>query len=206
MEKEMSFIKKTMAIGLLTLMVFWGLSAAAVKPAQAQGETIRVGYMDYGGFIEKATDATFTGYGADYLHKISEYTGYQYDYVYGTWPELLAKLQNHEIDFLCTAQYTDERAAIYDYSAYPIGYTQGLLYGKKDSPMAYGDYAAFNGMTVGTLKGNAMTAIFAQYASRNGFSYTLVEYDTKAEMLAALDGGAVDAICDESGITPPLTA
>lgn len=39
----------------------------------------------------------------------------------------MQQLKNGEIDLLCTAQYSDERARVYDYSAYPIGYTQGAL-------------------------------------------------------------------------------
>ncbi len=78
--------------------------------------------MDYDGFIEEQSDGTYIGYGAEYLSRIGAYTGFQYEYIYGEWSELLEKLANREIDLLCTAQYTDERAKTYDYSAYPIGY------------------------------------------------------------------------------------
>ncbi len=192
---------KTKVKTLISLMISLFLILSVFSPlclvTEAAGRTIRVGYMDYTGFIEMQSDGTYTGYGAEYLAKISEYTGYHYEYVYGEWTDLMEQLKNHEIDLLCTAQYSQERAQTYDYSAYPIGYTQGLLYGRADSTIPYEDFEQFNGKKVGIIKNSAMLSMFQNYEKQNGFSCNMVEYDSEQAMQDALDSGAVDAICSE---------
>lgn len=170
-----------------------------VIPGQAaEKQKIRVGYMDYNGFIEEQLDGTYAGYGAEYLSEIAKYTDFEYEYVYGEWSDLMVKLENHEIDFLCTAQYTDERGQKYDYSAYPIGYTQGLLYTTKDNDnLYYEDFTAFNNINVGIIQGNAMITLFEQYEAQNGFTCNLLEYGSEGEMVEALNAGEIDAICSE---------
>ena len=82
----------------------------------AQEKTVKVGYMDYNGFIQEYDDGTFYGYGVDYLEEISKYTGWKYEYVYGSWPVIMEKLQKGEIDLLCTAQKLDSRLESFDFS------------------------------------------------------------------------------------------
>ncbi len=166
--------------------------------AQAEeGATVRVGYMDYNGFIEEQSDGTYAGYGAEYLAKISEYTGYHYEYVYGEWSDLLEKLKNGDIDLVCTAQYTQDRAAIYDYTAYPIGYTQGLLYARADSDISYEDYTVFDSLKIGGIRGSEINDMFEQYRLQHGFSCSFVEYASDSELMQALSSGEVDAVCSE---------
>ena len=122
-----------------------------------------------------------------------------YEYVYGTWTELMQALENKEIDFICTAQYTEERSQLYEFSAYPIGYTQGLLYTRDENEeLCFEDFQAMDGMTVGVLHGNAMNELFMQYAQLHEFDYQTAEYATNEEMLEALDEDAVDAVVTES--------
>lgn len=52
-------------------------------------ETIRIGYIDYGGFIDLDENGEYTGYGVELLDKIAEYTGWKYEYVYDTWDNVL---------------------------------------------------------------------------------------------------------------------
>ena len=62
------------------------------------GETIRIGYIDYGGFIDLDENGEYTGYGVELLDKIAEYTGWKYEYVYDTWDNVLKKLESGEIE------------------------------------------------------------------------------------------------------------
>ena len=71
-------------------------------------ETIRIGYIDYGGFIDLDENGEYTGYGVELLDKIAEYTGWKYEYVYDTWDNILKKLESGEIDMICQAQRTPD--------------------------------------------------------------------------------------------------
>ncbi len=177
------------------------LAAAVFTPCciavSESNVVLRVGYMDYSGFIEKQSDGTYSGYGAEYLAEITKHTGYHYEFVYGEWSDLLEQLACKEIDLVCTAQYTSERAEKYDYMSYPIGYTKGILYGAADTELLYEDYAAFDNMRVGIIRGNAMLDMFEKYEKQHGFHCSVVEYDDESQLIGALADGKIDAICSE---------
>lgn len=201
--KNMPHFNKAACMKLFMLLVFI-IACAAMLPSgsihahASEGETIRVGYIDYRGFIQKQADGSYTGYGADYLKEISKYTGWNYEYVYGTWPDIMERLKKGDIDFVCTAQRTEERDRIYDFSKYPIGYTKGLLYTRPDNGnLYYNDYERLNGARIGFLRGSAMNALFGQYAKLNGFGYETVEYFSDKQMENALGNGEIDAIATE---------
>lgn len=188
-------IKITILMMLIVFASFFNILVC--QAADDDKKVVRVGYMDYDGFIIKQSDGTYAGYGAEYLSKISEYTGYKYEYIYGTGTELLDKLKAGDIDLICNAQYTKERAEIYDYSAYPIGYTQGILYGAENTDVSYEDFDAFNGMDVGVINGNVMFNLFTQYEKKNNFNCNIIEYNSESEMTEALKNGKINAMCSE---------
>ena len=197
--KHSGFSLRRICAVLITAM----LAIAPLCPvALAAGEatvTLKVGYVDYPGFIYRDPAGEFTGYGVEYLNKISEYTGFRYEYVYGSWPALMEQLKSGEIDLLCNAQYTDERAEIYDYSQFPIGYTQGLLYTLPvQATLGFEDFDNFNGLTVGAVKNSATTPLFLQYAEKHGFSCSIADYGSETEMIAALERGETDAMLSEN--------
>ncbi|MDO5572930.1 MAG: transporter substrate-binding domain-containing protein [bacterium] len=191
--------KKDIVLLLMTMMGLIWFHPVQVTAAEHEDITLKVGYIDYHGFIAQNSDGEYTGYAVEYLNKISEYTGFQYEYVYGTWPELMEELKNGEIDLLCNAQYTEERAKNYDYTQLPLGYTQGLLYTLPDNQqLEFEDFDKFNGLTVGAVKASATTPLFHQYSEKHGFSCQIVDYDSEAEMMEALEKGEIDAMLSEN--------
>lgn len=80
-------------------------------PVQA-AEKVRVGCVDIGDFIQIDQDGYAIGYGADYLNKIAEYTGWEYEYIQAPWGECLDMLRRGELDLLLPAEYSEERARI----------------------------------------------------------------------------------------------
>lgn len=158
-------------------------------------KTIRVGYMDYAGFIEQKQDGTYVGYGADYLKEICNYTGWEIEYVFDTWDQCLKKLERGEIDLLCTAQYTEERGKIFEYSKYPIGNETSTLYTRMDNEdIFYNDYEGFQGIRIAILKESFQNQLIQNYANLHNFDFTTVEYGSDAECLEALKKREVDAL------------
>lgn len=158
-------------------------------------KTIRVGYMDYAGFIEQKQDGTYVGYGADYLKEICNYIGWEIEYVFDTWDQCLKKLERGEIDLLCTAQYTEERGKIFEYSKYPIGNETSTLYTRMDNEdIFYNDYEGFQGIRIAILRESFQNQLIQNYANLHNFDFTTVEYGSDAECLEALKKREVDAL------------
>lgn len=165
------------------------------EPGTKNGQKIRIGYIDYEGFITKEADGTFVGYGVEYLKEIAECTGWEYEYVYDSWDNQLQNLKDGKIDFICHAQKTNEREQDYLFSKYAIGTESSVLYVRQDDERYYyNDFEAFDGMKIAILRDSFQNAEFSEYASKKGFDFDYVSYGTQEACFTALDVGAVDAV------------
>ena len=102
------------ALMLLALIVTGGSPGTAA--AQTTEKVVRVGWYDS---VFNRTDqfGRKSGYAYEYQQRIAIYTGWTYEYVEGSWPELLEKLIAGELDLLSDVSYTEERADQMLYSA-----------------------------------------------------------------------------------------
>lgn len=191
------FFHKVIIFLLLILMLLFSdfICITNQRTVKASPQTLRVGYIDYANFIETEIDGSYSGYGVDYLNEISKKTGWKYDYVLDRWPNLLARLQSGDIDLIASAQYSEDRAATFDFSNTPIGKESTLLYTAANrSDIYYDDYPAMAGKRVGLLSDSYQNSTFFDYAAAHGFGFIPVYYPSDAEMMEALNDGAVDLL------------
>ena len=87
-----------------------------------------------------------SGYSYEYLQKLASYTGWKYEYVYGEWDELFAKLKDGEIDLMAGVAYSEDRV---DQIGYPdsemLNETFYIYKDTDDSSMQCGDIASYSG-------------------------------------------------------------
>ena len=93
-------------------------------------DKVRVGCVDIGDFIQIDQDGYAIGYGADYLNKIAEYTGWEYEYIQAPWGECLDMLRRGELDLLLPAEYSEERAEDFLFSSYECCFDFAALVGR----------------------------------------------------------------------------
>ena len=160
----------------------------------ADGRTVTVACIDYDSFVERAADGTYAGFGADYLDRIAEYTGWEYEFVDMDWPTAFEAVKAGTVDFYLAARQTVERQPELDFSLYPIFGEEMNLYTLPDSEIYYDDYGAFDGLRVGMLEASGEIDSFRAYAEAHDFSCVVEEYPTNRDAAAALRSGAVDAI------------
>lgn len=187
---------KILSMILLLTMLLPGFSLSLEAAADMDSnQVIRIGYIDYDGFIVEEEDGSFSGYGVEYLAAISNYTGWTYEYVYDSWENHLEALKRGEIDFLCHAQKTKEREADYIFSEYSVGAESNVLYARKDDErFYYEDFEVIDGITVALLSDSYQNTEFEEYAKLKGFTYNAVYYNTSQDCFTALDEGTVDAV------------
>ena len=93
-------------IACFAMLISLMLLAGIIFPARAfavdnNSETVKVGYYENEVFQEGARQGSVkTGYAYEYYQKLSEYTGWHYEYVYGDFSDLYQKLLDGEIDVL----------------------------------------------------------------------------------------------------------
>lgn len=139
-----SVIYHTLAVALAVLAV---LSTIMPAPAYAantdqQVKTVRVGWLvSNEGFQNGTPGERLSGWGYEYLQTLSYYTpGWQYEYVSGTFTELMDMLEAGEIDIMPNISYSEERAQKLLFSSNPEGTERYLIYAKPDrDDLAKGD-------------------------------------------------------------------
>ena len=102
----------------ICLCVLYSIACLRPLPAYAEEEPVRVGYYENEVFQEGAEEgAVKTGYAYEYYRKLSEYTGWKYEYVYGGYGELYQMLLDGEIDLLAGLAWREERVGLIAWAA-----------------------------------------------------------------------------------------
>lgn len=194
-----SVIYRTLAVALAALAV---LSTIMPAPAYAantdqQVKTVRVGWLvNNEGFQDGTPGKRLSGWGYEYLQTLSYYTpGWQYEYVSGTFTELMDMLEAGEIDLMPNISYSEERAQKLLFSSNPEGTERYYIYAKPDrDDLAKGDPQALQGLTIGFNPGVMQTIVGQQWLTNEGITCTYKEISSNGDLFDALANGEVDAI------------
>lgn len=187
---------------VIVLVAFTVLSAAAPAPVYAantdqQVKTVRVGWLvNNEGFQDGTPGERLSGWGYEYLQTLSYYTpGWRYEYVSGTFTELMDMLEAGEIDLMPNISYSEERAQKLLFSSNPEGTERYYIYAKPDrDDLAKGDPQALQGLTIGCNPGVMQTFVGQQWLANEGIACTYREYDGNSVLFDALANNEVDAI------------
>lgn len=194
-----SVIYRTLAVALAVLAV---LSTIMPAPAYAANtdqlvKTVRVGWLvNNEGFQDGTPGERLSGWGYEYLQTLSYYTpGWRYEYVSGTFTELMDMLEAGEIDLMPNISYSEERAQKLLFSSNPEGTERYFIYAKPDrDDLAKGDPQALQGLTIGCNPGVMQTFVGQQWLANEGITCTYKEIDTGGALFDALANNEVDAI------------
>lgn len=194
-----SVICRTLAAALTALAVLSAVAPAPVFAADSdqQVKTVRVGWLvNNEGFQDGTPGERLSGWGYEYLQTLSYYTpGWRYEYVSGTFTELMDMLEAGEIDLMPNISYSEERAQKLLFSSNPEGTERYFIYAKPDrDDLAKGDPRALQGLTIGCNPGVMQTFVGQQWLANEGITCTYKEIDTGGALFDALANNEVDAI------------
>lgn len=174
------------------LLVFGG-NARAVQGAEKR--TVRVGFFPMEGYNETRADGSRTGMDVEYLEALCDYVNWNIEYVEcESWDDALTMLSEEQIDLVGSAQYSKERAEIYQYADLASGYTFGVIAVNGSSGLAYEDFDAMCDISFGIVGSYIRKDEFYEYMADHGVLDPKVkEYESTAALQAALDAGEIDA-------------
>ncbi len=160
----------------------------------ANAQVVRVGWYDSPfNFTDKF--GRRAGYAYDYQQKIAAYNGWTYEYVSGSWPELLQMLINGQIDLMSDVSYTPERATQMLYPSLPMGAETYCIYiSFQNKSISSSNLATLNGQRVGVNANTYQRTLFQQWAAANGISPQIVDLNNpEYESIEKLMRGDLDA-------------
>ena len=181
---------------LLCLLIFLSNLAIADAAQPANNRTVKAGVFYFDGYHMESEDGGLTGYGMEFLNLVSQYSHLNFSYVgYDqSWEDMQAMLDRGEIDVVTSARKTPEREEKYAFSL-PIGRNSTVLSIRAgNTSQLSGNFATYDGMTVGVVPGSSQNQALAEFARANGFSYQTREYGDVGHMAEDLQNGTIDAI------------
>ena len=196
---NMTGIIRTRRFAAVLLCIVLALAFALPMTAYAQkadagDKTVRVGWYD-SPFNLTDQFGRRSGYAYEYQRKIAAYTGWNYEYVEGSWSELLQKLAAGEIDLMSDVSFKEDRADKMLYASLPMGTEVYYLFILRDNDQITSEnYGSLNGKRVGVTKGSVQEDLFNNWAKTHGVKVDLVELTTpEDESLKKLLDGSLDA-------------
>lgn len=188
---------------LLFLLALWTFAlltgASGGRPGTVYGaekRTVRVGFFPMDGYHEIRADGSFAGMDVEYLEALCDYVNWNVEYVAcDSWDDALDMLRERKIDLVGSAQYSRERAEIYEYASLASGYTFGTIAVNSDSALAYEDFTAMDDVVFGVVESYIRKDEFYEYMADHGIDGPRVQaYEDTAALQAALDAGEIDAL------------
>lgn len=159
--------------------------------------TVKVGYYENEVFEEGAAKgAVKTGYAYEYYRKLSEYTGWKYEYVYGSYSELYDKLLEGEIDFLAGLAKKDERIGLIGYPSDAMGSETYTLVKHDDDPDITYATSSMSGKKIGVLK-SAVADVLNNYLKEQSLDVDVITFDDYESLFEAFDSKKVDILAAE---------
>ena len=185
-------------VRILLLMLTCFMFPAAAAATGTESKPVRVGYYENEVFQEGAKEGEVkTGYAYEYYRKLSEYTGWKYEYVYGGFGDLYQMLLDGEIDLLAGLAWREDRASLIGYPDAVMGNESYYLVKHDTDEAITPDPATLNGCRIGVLD-SAMVNVLNQYLEDHHVDAEVVIYPDHTPLLAAFDSHEVDVLAAES--------
>ena len=197
MPRRMLSLRRILAVGCVLLL------AVMLIPIQAfavenDPEVIRVGYYENEVFQEGAGDGLVkTGYAYEYYRKISEYTGWKYEYVYGGFSELYQMLLDGKIDLLAGLAYRDDREGLIGYPDAAMGGESYYLVRHDTDTDITQDTDTLNGRKIGVLD-SAMISTLNTFLQEHAIQAEVTVFPDHTGLFGAFDSHEVDILVAES--------
>ena len=174
--------------------VFFNVQSYAVDTSS---ETVRVGYYNNELFQEGSRDGEEkSGYAYEYYRKISEYTGWKYEYIYGDFSDIYQMLLNGEVDLVAGIAYTKERSELFNYPDRTMGSENyGIVKHEGDKSIT-SDVKTLTGRTIGVLD-SVIADILNDFLDDQKVKAKVLTYSNNDELLRAFDRSEVDLIAAE---------
>ncbi|MBQ7656682.1 MAG: EAL domain-containing protein [Clostridia bacterium] len=180
---------------LCLLLSFAFVCSFAPSSFAKEQKTVRVGWYE-SAFHSTDQFGRRSGYGYEYQQRIAIYTGWTYEYVEGSWSQLLEMLIAGEIDLLSDVSYTEERAEKILYSSEAMG-SEGyhVFIAPGNTEIRADDFSTLNGKRVGVNKNSIQEKLFIDWARSHDVSPEIVESTERTPtLLEMLANGEFDAL------------
>ena len=175
----------------------WMIQPDFARAAQTDEETVLIGYYENEVFQEGAKAGEVKkGYAYEYYLKLSEYTGWKYEYVYGSFSDLYQMLLDGKIDLLAGLAWKEDRGNLIGYPKQPMGNEIYSLVKHSADMDITTDPASLSGKTIGVLD-SAMKDVLNRFLQERHVNADVKIYPDYQTLFADFDSGKLDVLAAE---------
>ena len=196
-QQHKSFFRRLFIVACVILFAIASFPISANAEDDDEKEVVRVGYYENEVFQEGAEEGVpKSGYAYEYYRKLSEYTGWEYEYVYGDFNDLYQMLLDGEIDLLAGLAFKEDRASLIGYPDAEMGNESYYLVKYDEDTDITADPDTLNGKKIGVLD-SAMVDVLNQYLEDNNVNAEIVKYSDYTHLFEAFDAHEVNVLAAE---------
>lgn len=182
--------------------LFCILALLAMLFQPVQGETgpakVKVGYFENEIFQEGAEKGAIRkGYAYEYYQKLSGYTGWQYEYVYGDFAKLYKMLLDGRIDVLAGLAKAPEREGLIGYPELAMGSETYSMVKHADDPKVTASVDTLSGCRIGVLD-SIMVGMLQKFLEQHNIEADILVYPDNPKLLESFDTHDIDVMVAES--------
>ena len=174
---------------VISILIF---NTSLFAGAKEDSEIIKVAFFELKNFQEGASDALpKSGYANDFLHRISNVTGWKYEYVYGDWQYLYKQFLKGKIDIFMGLTKSKSRLKNMDFSTHYLATEQYYIFLKKEDKTE--DLKSLHNKRIGVIQGTNIASSLEKFLKKNNIRAALVYKKTWEELKGSLENGTVNA-------------
>ncbi|WP_026487812.1 transporter substrate-binding domain-containing protein [Butyrivibrio sp. XBB1001] len=173
--------------------------------AASESKIIKVGYYENEVFEEGASDDSIkAGYAYEYYRKLSEFTGWKYEYIYGDFVDIYNMLLDGEVDMVAGLAFLEEREDMILYPDRPMGTESYSLVKHEDDDTISTHLTSLNGKKIGVLD-SAIKNKLIDFLSEKKINSNIITYTSYDALFAAFDKKDIDVMAAETDGTNSRT-
>ena len=177
---------------LLCLVLYSTVLPFSVSAEGTKNRTVRVGWYE-GTYNTTGSDGKKRGYSYEYQQAVAAHTGWKYEYVEGSWAELMSMLKNGQIDLLGGISYTEERSTSMLFSELPMGEDKYYLYvDTSNTDISISDLTTLNGKRIGMLPNALPAEMFHEWEKSHGVNTQQVDITGADDVRQKLKNREID--------------
>ena len=177
---------------LLCLVLYSTVLPFSVSAEGTKNRTVRVGWYE-GTYNTTGSDGKKRGYSYEYQQAVAAHTGWKYEYVEGSWAELMSMLKSGEIDLMGGISYAEERSASMFFSELPMGEDKYYLYiNPSDTDISASDLTTLNGKRIGVLPDTLSARWFYEWEKSHGVDTQKVDITSTNDARQKIQNQEID--------------
>ena len=177
---------------LLCLVLYITALPFPVSAEEAKNRTVRVGWYE-GTYNTTGPDGKKRGYSYEYQQAVAAHTGWKYEYVEGSWAELMSMLKSGEIDLMGGISYAEERTTSMLFSELPMGEDKYYLYvDPSNTDITVSDLTTLNEKRIGMVPDTLSARRFYEWEKSHGVETQQVDITSTDDARQKLQNQEID--------------